>query len=117
MTFLTWLFLIYDRNPKIEFYDLSSKNVIVFGTQHFGLRVGIQGLRLVEIERVHHYLDQSSEPKVREVVEFENHFSEFLKKQPVKAKNKLIQPTIKNSCKKENAYNGYLKSCYKRFLV
>ena len=29
--------------------------------------------------------------KVREVVEFENHFSEFLKKQPVKVQNKIIE--------------------------
>lgn len=28
--------------------------------------------------------------KVREVVEFENHFSEFLKKQPVKVQNKIF---------------------------
>lgn len=29
--------------------------------------------------------------KVREVVEFENHFSEFLKKQPVKVQNKIFK--------------------------
>ncbi len=29
--------------------------------------------------------------KVREVVEFENHFSEFLKKQPIKVQNKLFK--------------------------
>ena len=29
--------------------------------------------------------------KIREVVEFENHFSEFLKKQPVKVQNKIIK--------------------------
>jgi phage-related protein len=29
--------------------------------------------------------------KVREVVEFENHFSEFLKKQPVKVQNKVFK--------------------------
>jgi phage-related protein len=29
--------------------------------------------------------------KVREVVEFENHFSEFLKKQPVKVQNKIYK--------------------------
>jgi phage-related protein len=29
--------------------------------------------------------------KVREVVEFENHFSEFLKKQPVKVQNKFFK--------------------------
>jgi phage-related protein len=29
--------------------------------------------------------------KVREVVEFENHFSEFLRKQPVKVQNKIFK--------------------------
>ena len=29
--------------------------------------------------------------KVREVVEFENHFSEFLKRQPVKVQNKIFK--------------------------
>lgn len=29
--------------------------------------------------------------KVREVVEFENHFSEFLKKQPLKVQNKIFK--------------------------
>ena len=29
--------------------------------------------------------------KVREVVEFENHFSEFLKKQPEKVQNKIFK--------------------------
>jgi phage-related protein len=29
--------------------------------------------------------------KVREVVEFENHFSEFLKKQPAKVQNKIFK--------------------------
>jgi len=29
--------------------------------------------------------------KVREVVEFENHFSEFLKKQPIKVQNKIFK--------------------------
>lgn len=29
--------------------------------------------------------------KVREVVEFENHFSEFLKQQPVKVQNKIFK--------------------------
>jgi phage-related protein len=29
--------------------------------------------------------------RVREVVEFENHFSEFLKKQPVKVQNKVFK--------------------------
>ena len=29
--------------------------------------------------------------KIREVVEFENHFSEFLKKQPVKVQNKIFK--------------------------
>ncbi len=29
--------------------------------------------------------------KVRDVVEFENHFSEFLKKQPVKVQNKIFK--------------------------
>lgn len=29
--------------------------------------------------------------KVREVVEFENHFSEFLKKQPLKVQNKIYK--------------------------
>lgn len=29
--------------------------------------------------------------KVREVVEFENHFSDFLKKQPVKVQNKIYK--------------------------
>ena len=29
--------------------------------------------------------------KVREVVEFENHFSEFLEKQPVKVQNKIFK--------------------------
>ena len=29
--------------------------------------------------------------KVREVVEFENHFSEFLKQQPVRAQNKIFK--------------------------
>lgn len=29
--------------------------------------------------------------KVRDVVEFENHFSEFLKKQPVKVQNKIYK--------------------------
>jgi phage-related protein len=30
-------------------------------------------------------------PKIREVVEFENHFSEFLKKQPEKVQNKIFK--------------------------
>jgi phage-related protein len=30
-------------------------------------------------------------PRVREVVEFENHFSAFLKKQPVKVQNKIFK--------------------------
>lgn len=29
--------------------------------------------------------------KVREVIEFENHFSEFLKRQPVKVQNKIFK--------------------------
>jgi len=29
--------------------------------------------------------------KIREVVEFENHFSEFIKKQPVKIQNKIFK--------------------------
>lgn len=29
--------------------------------------------------------------KVRDVVEFENHFSDFLKKQPVKVQNKIYK--------------------------
>ena len=29
--------------------------------------------------------------RIREVVEFENHFSEFLKKQPVKVQNKIFK--------------------------
>lgn len=29
--------------------------------------------------------------KIREVVEFENHFSEFLKKQPEKVQNKILR--------------------------
>jgi phage-related protein len=29
--------------------------------------------------------------KVREVVEFENHFSDFLKKQPIKVQNKIFK--------------------------
>lgn len=29
--------------------------------------------------------------KIREVVEFENHFSEFLKKQPIKVQNKIFK--------------------------
>lgn len=32
-----------------------------------------------------------NESKVREVVEFENHFSEFLKKQPAKVQNKIFK--------------------------
>ena len=40
--------------------------------------------------------------KVREVVEFENHFSEFLKLQNVKVQNKIFKiiEAIENSSKK-----------------
>jgi hypothetical protein len=36
---------------------------------------------------------------------------------PLKVKNRLIEPTIKNSHKNKNANNGYLKSYYKRFFI
>jgi phage-related protein len=46
--------------------------------------------------------------RVREVVEFENHFSEFLKKQPIKVQNKLFK-IIESIETLERVPSNYLK--------
>jgi phage-related protein len=46
--------------------------------------------------------------KVREVVEFENHFSEFLKQQPIKVQNKIFK-TIEAIETLERVPSNYLK--------
>ena len=48
--------------------------------------------------------------KVREVVEFENHFSEFLKKQPEKVQNKIFK---KNHCSYYNDLDKIMLNEYK----
>jgi len=47
--------------------------------------------------------------RVREVVEFENHFSDFLKKQPTKVQNKIFK-IIESIETLEKVPNNYLKS-------
>jgi phage-related protein len=47
--------------------------------------------------------------RVREVVEFENHFSDFLKKQPTKVQNKIFK-IIEAIETLEKVPNNYLKS-------
>ena len=44
-------------------------------------------------------------------------YMHILQNETVWVKNRLIQPAIKNSYKNKNAHNGFLKSCYKRFLL
>ena len=46
--------------------------------------------------------------RIREVVEFENHFSEFLKKQPVKVQNKIFKK-IEAIETLERVLSNYLK--------
>jgi phage-related protein len=47
--------------------------------------------------------------KVREVVEFENHFSDFLKKQPIKVQNKIFK-IVEAIETLEKVPSNYLKS-------
>jgi phage-related protein len=47
--------------------------------------------------------------RVREVVEFENHFSDFLKKQPIKVQNKIFK-IIEAIETLEKVPSNYLKS-------